>query len=55
MKVNKKEKEVILGKYATLKECLKEYNKLMDEGRNVFWGQYPEGYYVISEYIPIEE
>lgn len=49
------EKEVIVGKYTTLNKCLKEYNKLLDEGRNVFWGQYPEGYYVIVEYIKQDE
>ena len=54
MKVNisngmTKEKESIIGKYDTLKECLDAYNKLREEGRNVFWGQYPEGYYAITE------
>ena len=44
-----KEKESIIGKYDTLKECLDAYNKLREEGRNVFWGQYPEGYYAITE------
>lgn len=53
--MNKKnEKKVLIGKYNTLKECLKEYDKLMDEGRNVFWGQFPEGHYEITEYIPID-
>lgn len=55
MKTSKKdEKEILIGKYNTLKECLKEYDKLMDEGRNVFWGQMPEGHYEITEYISVE-
>lgn len=49
-----KHKEIELGKYDTLSECLDAYDKLMDEGRNVFWGQYPEGYYVIVEYLKQE-
>ena len=45
------EKEVILGKYDTLSECLDAYDKLIKEGRNVFWGQYPEGYYAITDFL----
>lgn len=51
----KKEKQIIVGKYTTLKECLEAYNKMIDEGRNVYWGQYPEGWYEISEYLPVKQ
>lgn len=51
----KNEKEILIGKYLTLQECLKVYDKLMTEGRNVFWGQFPEGHYEIIEHIPIDE
>lgn len=39
----------VIKKCNSLKECLKEYNKLLDAGRNVYWGQMPEGHYEITE------
>lgn len=41
--------EKLVYKTYSLSDCLEKYNKMLDEGRNVFWGQYPEGWYEITE------
>lgn len=45
----------VIKKCYSLTECLKEYEKLLDEGRDVFWGQMPEGWYEITEEEPKED
>ena len=39
----------VIMKLDTLDECLDEYNKLIKQGRNVFWGRMPEGWFEITE------
>ena len=39
----------VIMKLDTLDECLDEYNKLIEQGRNVFWGRVPEGWFEITE------